>query len=77
MNNGKIIYHDNKNVYSFNIKEKTTTEIYKLNGKEVLRVFAKNDYVLLVLAKNVREALAKYKDFTYVMLRIEYPDNSE
>lgn len=75
LNNGKIIYHDEKNVYSFDIKEETTKEIYKLNGKEVLRIFAKNEYVLLVLAKNVRTALANYKDFTYVMLRIDTSTN--
>ena len=71
LSNGKIIYHDNKNVYSFDIEEKTTKEIYKLSGKEVLRIIGENEYVLLVLAKNKRTALANYLDFTYVMLRVE------
>ena len=50
----------------FDIEEETTKEIYKLYGKGILGIFVKNKYVLLVLAKNVREALANNKDFTYV-----------
>ncbi len=69
LNNGKVIYHDAKMVYSFSIEEKTIKEIYKLNKKEVYSIDAVNEFVLLILSDNINEALANGRDFTYVMLQ--------
>lgn len=71
INDGNIIYHDNKSVFMFNIEKKSEREIFKLKGKQVLKISAEKEYILLVLANNIREDIILGNDLFYIMLKIE------
>lgn len=71
LSNGKIIYDIENTIYLYDIKEKTSKEIYSLNGKDRFLFFTNGKYVLLSFADNIKEALADNKDLTYVLLKLE------
>lgn len=70
LTNDNIIYHDGKSVYLFEIQGKNQKVLYKLNGKQVFAMFAEEQFLLLILADNIKESMANNRDFTYVLLKI-------
>lgn len=70
VSNDDILYADMNSVYSYNIKSREKKNLYDLNGMELFNIFSNSEWFILILADNIRLALADDLPFTVLVKKM-------
>jgi hypothetical protein len=69
VNNDNIVYDNHGIIYCYSIRDNRQRKIYNLNGNELFMMFGNSNFVILIVAKNVKSSLANDANFDLMVIK--------